>query len=113
MFFDPNEWTLNVNGDLMFNVKTYKTIRKRMWHDKTKPDSSGDFCYFSFHDLNASQAVAFLFSSKEDAATVHPQSVNNNWSFDMADYAMWNELNIDFQNGISDKFSGFDEENQY
>lgn len=113
MFFDPNEWVLNANGDMLFNVRTFKTIRKRTWHDNAATDGSGDFLYFSFHELNASQAVAFLFSSQEDAQTVHPQSVQNKYSFDMVDYAMWNELNVDFQNGLSEKVSGFDEDTAY
>lgn len=100
MFFDPNEWTLNANMDMLFNVKTYRTIRKRTWRDNAKPDGSNDFNYFSFHDLNASQTVAFLFSSQEDAELVHSASVKNNWNFNMVDFQMWNELNVSFQNGI-------------
>ena len=113
MFFDPKEWTMNANGDMMFNVRTFKTIRKRLWKDKTQEGSAGDFYYFSFHDLNASQAIAFLFSSVDDAQLVHPQSSSMNWSFDMVDYDMWNELNVDFQNGLSEKVSGFDEESNF
>ena len=105
MFFNPNEWTLTANMDLLFNTKSYKTIRKRTWHGNSKSDSSGDFSYFSFHDLNASQAIAFLFSSQADAEKVHPASVKNNWNFDLVDYAMWNELNVTFQNGI-ERFNG-------
>lgn len=99
MFFDPNEWTMNASADMMFDVRTFRTIRKRTWHDNSKPDGSGDFFYFSFHELNAAQAVAFLFSSREDAQTVHPQSCSKNWNFDMVDCAMWNELNLNFQRG--------------
>lgn len=104
MFFNPNEWVLNANMDLLFNTKNYKTIRKRTWHNNSKPDGSDDFSYFSFHDLNASQAIAFLFSSQEDAEKVHSASVKNNWNFDLIDYAMWHELNVTFQNGI-ERFS--------
>ena len=102
MFFDLNEWCMNATQDMMFNTKTFRTIRRRIWHDNTKTDGSGDFFFFSFHELNASQAVAFLFASYEDAATVHPQSVENKYNFDMIDYQMWNELNINFNNGITD-----------
>ena len=109
MMFDPNEWTMNAQMDMMFNVRTFKTIRKRVWHDNFATDNSNDFLYFSFHELNTSQAVAFLFSSYEDAQMVHPQSVNNKHSFDMVDYSMWNELNVDFQNGISNRAETFSE----
>lgn len=100
MFFDFNEWTMNATQDMMFNTKTYRTIRKRIWHDNSAPDGSNDFMYFSFHDLNASQAIAFLFDSADDAKLVHPQSVGNRWTFDMVDFSMWNELNILFKDGI-------------
>lgn len=112
MFFNLNEWTMNAPMDMMFNVRTYKTIRKRVWHDNSAPDNSNDFLYFSFHELNAAQAVAFLFSSQEDVQTVHPQSVNNKHSFDIVDYAMWNELNLDFQNGIDRYDSGYSDYEQ-
>lgn len=113
MFFNPKEWTMNANKDMMFNVRTFKTIRKRMWHDASIPNGHGDFWYFSFHDLNASQAIAFLFSSEANATAVHPKSVTMNWSFDMVDYKMWNELNIDFQNGLPENFSDFYEDPEF
>ena len=113
MFFNPKEWTMNSEMDMMFNIRTFKTIRKRIWHDNEVQDGSNDFVYFSFHELNASQAVAFLFSSQEDAETAHPQSVSNKYSFDMVDYGMWNELNVDFQNGLQEKTSGYDEDFSY
>ena len=113
MFFDPKDWIMNSDMDMMFNVRTFKTIRKRIWHDNSKSDGSADFFYFSFHELNASQAVAFLFSSQDDAEAAHPQSAYNKYSFDMVDYAMWNELNLNFQHGIQENPGGFDEEAAY
>ena len=106
MFFDPKEWCLNSEGDMMFNIKTFRTIRRRSWHNNEKPDNSDDFLFFSFHDLNSSQAIAFLFSSEKDAKLVHPQSAGTKYSFDMVDFKMWDELNRDFLNGLPDE-SGF------
>jgi len=100
MFFNPKNWCMNTTEDMMFNIKTYKTIRKRVWHDNTKPDNKNDFFYFSFHELNASQAVAFLFASNEDAKMVHQQSANTKHNFDMVDFEMWAELNRCFLNGL-------------
>ena len=102
MFFESKDWVMNASKDMMFNLKTYRTIRKRIWHDNSKTDGSADFFYFSFHELNASQAVAFLFSSEDDARTVHPQSVENKFNFDMIDLSAWKELEIYFRNGLPD-----------
>lgn len=99
-FFNPNEWCLNSKGDMMFNINTYKTIRCRMWIDKTNAVEPDNFRYFSFHDLNSSQAIGFLFADMEDAAKVHKQSVGNNFNFDMVDIEMWTELDNIFTNGF-------------
>ena len=103
MLFDASEWVMNATGDMLFNVHTYKTIRKRIWHDNSRPDTTDDFSYFSFHELNAAQAVAFLFPSEKDAKTVHAASCSNNWNFDMVDYQMWILLDRIFKNGLADE----------
>ena len=101
MIFNSNEWCLNLNLDLIFNINTYKTIRKRIWHDKNvKNSNENTFIYFSLHELNNSQPVAYLFSSIEDANIIHPNSSNNNFSIDLVDYQIWNEIKIFFQHGL-------------
>ena len=101
MIFNSNEWCLNLNLDLIFNINTYKTIRKRIWHDKNvKNSNENTFIYFSLHELNNSQPVAYLFSSIEDANIIHPNSSNNNFSIDLVDYQIWNEIKIFFQHGF-------------
>ena len=102
MFFNSKEWVMNASKNMMFNLKTYRTVRKRVWHDNSKTDGSEDFYYFSFHELNASQAVAFLFSSEEDARLVHPQSTESKFNFDMVDFSVWRELDVYFRNGLPD-----------
>ena len=107
--FNANEWCLNTNGDMLFNVNTFKTIRKKTWKDYEKSDGSNDFSYFSFHDLNAAQPVAFIFAQREDAVKVHKQTVDNNFTFDMVDCDMWNELNRTFLNGVErDNLNSYD-----